>query len=218
MWQPANETQQYLLNHFLPLPILLKAGIFSVNFHCLLVRLFICAALSKQGCSQASTLRSSVTWVSFFFTSGPLTHCQNKVSSTCVSHRIRLYLWWWLSGWGAVEHAHSRLLPTANFRAALLDSPNYIGLNCSNFNSKTSHFVVVVKLLLLVQRQFSNIRFWESPQCSAGPSLLGALSRIWFGAPLPPLLSHLCNYWHKWIDLFINSFIYVTCLIHLLCW
>ena len=39
---------------------------------------------------------------------------------------------------------------------------------------------------------------------SAGPSLLGALSRIWFGAPLPPLQSHLCNYWHKWIDLFIH--------------
>ena len=54
--------------------------------------------------------------------------------------------------------------------------------------------------------QFEPDELWHChlgicPCHSAGPSLLGALSRIWFGAPLPPLQSHLCNYWHKWIDL-----------------
>ena len=68
-----------------------------------------------------------------------------------VFHRIRLQLWWWLSSWGAVEHGHSKPPPTkwANFQfsaeltwmgikcnlAALLDSPNVIGLSRSNSDS-----------------------------------------------------------------------------------
>ena len=76
------------------------------------------------------------------------------VPQSPVSHRIRLYLWRWLSSWGAIEHADSKLQLNvlANFRfsteltwmgikckwAAPLDSPNFIGPNFLNSYSKTS--------------------------------------------------------------------------------
>ena len=78
----------------------------------------------------------------------------------------------------AHEHAHARLPPTesAIFRfrgkltwmlikcywAAPLHSPNSIGLNCPNSDSKTSHFRGGVRLLLPFNRCiFHNVSFWD---------------------------------------------------------
>ena len=45
-------------------------------------------------------------------------------------------------------------------RAALLDTPNCVGLHCSNSDSKTSHFTGFVRLLLpFYKRIFHNVGF-----------------------------------------------------------